>query len=234
MYHCPYCGTSIPDQEYSCPGCGRILQRNASEGGGRRRLTGLLVAVITAVLLAVIVIALWFFRADLGLPGFSKPDPAPVITPSFHVTPTPLPAVDPTAMPTEEPLPLPDKLETGTWWQGYMYFDDYESDDGRSREKTAIFAYFGTTAEGRDFFEIYDGEDPSEAQVLYSVYIDLYEDHFVPVIGEDDAWILDMYLFPEEAADLAVNLEDGFLWFSYPYNFDGERCTVSVVLMPKI
>ena len=236
MKYCPYCGTPLPAHGAVCPGCGGALEPAAPEAPAGSVSRGLRIAIIAVASLCVLTVALWIAWPYLASAVPAEPSPAQNVGAIMGLRSSPAPAepsAEPTAAPTEEPQEQDMKLELDTWWWGYAFFSDYKSSDGRQREDMEVWAYFGTDkANGRPYFEIYDKEDASEAEALFSAYIELYDDHYVPVIGYHDAWILDKYLDSGEAEALTVYLEGNSLWFMYPYDFDGESCTLSFLLVP--
>ena len=77
------------------------------------------------------------------------------------------------------------------------------------------------TVDDRPFFEIYDTEACDNNPIL-SMWI--LEDSYtiLPDIGEEDAWLLDYYLTPDDTYDFTIDLEEGALAFEVDYELDGE------------
>ena len=241
MFFCPNCGSQIPDGENFCRNCGTPLNAYQSAPQPQpqpqpKRNKGLIIAIIVVAALCVITVAVWLITSHLGssqntpaatpsVPAFSLNTPAPV---EFPVTPAPVTPAPETAAPST----TNEKLEIGSWWWGYMFFEDYSSTNGNTRDTMEVYGYIGQTRDGKIYFEVYDTKDVQQDTIAYvSYYIDLYDDHFVPVIGNGDAWILDKDLVASEASGLTTYLEDGFLEFTYPYSYRGETCTVYVLLL---
>jgi outer membrane biosynthesis protein TonB len=70
---------------------------------------------------------------------------------------------------------------------------------------------------GQHYFEAYL-DDADDNSAILSTYIIMNEDHFIGDIGEEDAWILDHYLTPEENGYFYAKYDDPTtLYVQYEY-----------------
>ncbi|MDO4789030.1 MAG: hypothetical protein Q4A19_07725 [Johnsonella sp.] len=75
------------------------------------------------------------------------------------------------------------------------------------------------------FIELYEydsiqGEE--EPFPVFSLPIEENSLEIIPIIGEEDAWILDTFFTEENEEDLQVKLENGALDFNFLYSFEEE------------
>ena len=116
-------------------------------------------------------------------------------------------------------------IEPGSVWYGCLRKEN--SDGG---EDDDIFALIGRTSEGYGYFEAYDSSDFTEEDIVLSMWIELYDDHFVADIGDQDAWIYSHYLTPADEKYFSPTLENGRLYMEFTYPENGEDVFVQICL----
>ena len=93
------------------------------------------------------------------------------------------------------------------------------------------------TAGDQLYFELYDNPEFAEDSTPYlSYWAELDGDSIVPVIGDKDAWLFDIYLTEDDKDALTFTLNDGVLSAEYFY-YDAagpEACDISIVLTPDL
>lgn len=124
---------------------------------------------------------------------------------------------------TEEPVNKPEsKIDTQEDligdWEGVVVemghygskYEDYEM--GQSD----LIAEINTDNTGKYYFEAYFTDDLEHPVI--SAYIEFKDDHFTGDIGEEDAWIADHWLYPEENGLLYAKYDDPTtLYIQYDY-----------------
>ena len=80
-----------------------------------------------------------------------------------------------------------------------------------------VWGSFGIMSGGDAYFELYLGEEPQYiSDPLVSMYVDEEEYNFLtPIIGEEDAWVGDVYLTEEDMYFFEIMYEDGVLDLEY-------------------
>ena len=86
---------------------------------------------------------------------------------------------------------------------------------------------------GNKYFEVYKDGDSQNA--FFSMYIEdeNTDTYIIPVIGNEDAWIIDTYLLEEEGQYFEIGINyDGSISFTYSYTrYDGNSgCMVEIFL----
>ena len=123
------------------------------------------------------------------------------------------------------------QLEIGSYWSGTMTFD---SDNNQSEYETGtrpVIGLLDTDSAGNAFFELYETTD-TEHPVL-SMYVDVQGDHFVPVIGEDDAWLFNAYLDESDVDAFTLYFTNNSLKLeNYRYVVEGSSYQVSFQVSP--
>ena len=120
-------------------------------------------------------------------------------------------------------------LEVGSRWQGTMQISNYKGSRVFPSDTIQVEGVFGQEASGKTFFELTQ-LNSSQKQVLMSFYVKLYPDHFVPEIGDEDNWVMDVLLDSSDVDALTVYLQNGTLQFSYAYDIGSVSCNLSVYL----
>ncbi len=256
MAFCPNCGHTISESARFCRSCGASIPAAVPPGHtdpphrdpvGR----GLRAAICIVATLCVITSVLWAMWPQIrpedsqqsannliAIASNSAPRATPAsvqsITPSPMPESTPIPTPEPTPIPaaTEEPHSTVTALTAGSHWRGHIDLNNYAGEDALSLYSLPVTGYIGVD-DGKPFFEIYDGErGESDTSTILSMYVDLYDDHLVPVIGADDAWVFEITLDQTAVGPLTIYLRDGYLTFDYAYRSDTESCDLHVVLYP--
>ncbi len=228
MAFCRQCGSYVSEPDTNCRACGAIVYPSAAASmpaapEKRPVGTGLRVAIAVVALLCVATAALWAILANVRQDAAVSPGSNPM-----SIASTPVPRATP------EPTSEPAALRSGSWWHGFMFISSYEGNDETWDGSYEIWGYIGTDSDGRSFFELYDSDTvDDDTFIILSMYVELYSDHFVPVIGEEDAWLLDLYLSEADTEAFTLYFQGDSLEFRYAYQ-DGENaCDVSVVVYPK-
>ena len=117
------------------------------------------------------------------------------------------------------------RIEPGSVWYGCL-----RKENSTGGQDDDIFALINRTSEGYAFFEVYDSSDFTEDDIVLSMWIDLYDDHFVADIGDQDAWIYRHYLTPADEKYFSPTLENGRLYMEFTYPENGEDVFVQICL----
>lgn len=118
-------------------------------------------------------------------------------------------------------------ISRGNMWYGTMIVSNFEGKGDGNYEKD-IIARIATASNGKDFFEIYTDSNMSEESIQLSLYINLDDDRFTPIIGDKDAWILDRYLESYDTTFFSPTLTNGALDMTYPYDDPNGKFTCFV------
>ena len=112
-------------------------------------------------------------------------------------------------------------------WYGVLEIHSHSGKGSLSEGGRNVWGIIGSAEEGQTFFELYDVADYDLDDLpILSMWIRLEGDHFVPLIGEEDAWIFDRWLDPGDVDDFTLYLEDESLSASYRYVYGKEKCTI--------
>lgn len=125
---------------------------------------------------------------------------------------------------TEGPVHKPEKvLDTkedliGDWIGVVLELGHYGPEyEGSEMEQYDLEAVIDMDETGQYYFEAYFTDEPDEYPVL-STYIDMQEDRFMAIVGEEDAWIADHWLTPEEKGIISAKYDDPTtLYVQYDY-----------------
>ncbi|MDI9472171.1 MAG: hypothetical protein GX260_04190 [Tissierellia bacterium] len=119
--------------------------------------------------------------------------------------------------------PVADVGVLGNYY-GFAYHSNANQDFSlRFEDKVPIWAYLGSDAEGDNFFEIYKEEDRNTDSVIASMWVMIFDNKMVPFIGEENAWIYDVYLTEADTTPMTVEIVDDTLIMHYSYHkIDGE------------
>ena len=119
-------------------------------------------------------------------------------------------------------------------WYGWMSLSEiWGVEVDEDPELHDVWGYVDEDEDGNIYFEVYREEDIDHP--VLSMYVTIEDDgtRLMPVVGEEDAWLVDAYIKEVDAADYQVFLyEDGSLAFSCAYTSeDGELgCNVTIFL----
>ena len=221
---CDKCGSYVSEIETNCRKCGAFIYPNASgantaPAANVRRKRGIRIIIAAAVMICVAVAAMFLLalNARTATSNVSLPETQDTTSGSADV---------PTAASTP--------LRLGSWWHGILTISNYTGNDDSLAGPYEVWGYFGTASGRTPYFELYDSDTvDDDTTVILSMFIDLYPDHFVPVIGEEDAWILDLYLDERDVDALTVYCKNGSLQFEYPYRTEEESFDIKVVVYPE-
>ena len=127
------------------------------------------------------------------------------------------------------------ELHIGDSWEGTIDIAGHSGKGDLEDGSYGVWALLDTDSSGKLFFEIYDidDEDASESAIL-SFWAVIDGNRIVPVIGDQDAWLINIYLDESDADELTFVLEDSTLTASYFYydSDESEACDVSFNLYP--
>ena len=241
MSYCPRCGAFVPKGESRGGRCGAVSgQARGPIRGASGPDRGLHIAIAAVSVLFVATLVLWISWSSLhsSLPQPKVPFPSPSQEAQLPTGSPHGPAAGPASLTDAEPAspspappaetPASAGLQIRSWWHGYLFIENYQGSKPPEEDTLEIWGYIGQVEDGRCFFEIYDVSRVKDDTVpLFSFYIELYDDYFVPLVGGKDAWVLDRYLDESDVAPLTMHLENGFLEFSYSYAVEGESCQLS-------
>lgn len=120
-------------------------------------------------------------------------------------------------------------IEEDSTWYGTATLSNFTPADRAAEVEGAhdVWGYIGTDNNGRAYFEIYDTPDMDE-EALLSLYIDLYSDSFAADIGDEDAWLIGIYLDKSANVFFSPELENGAL--SIFYHFKGKNTSFDFTL----
>lgn len=127
---------------------------------------------------------------------------------------------------------IAETIELETIWYGTIEISKHNGAGYLENGVHEIWGSIGETEEGLIYFEMFESLDADIATL--SMWIDLYDDYFVPVIGDEDAWYYYIYLDENDVEPLTVHLENGALSNTYQYEDEeeGESFTVSFTIYP--
>lgn len=118
---------------------------------------------------------------------------------------------------------LIDEIRIPSYWYGSIVFkaisheeEDYQID---------VFGTVDVTADGMHFLELYEYDsiqDEEEPFPVFSLPIEENSFEILPIIGQEDAWILDMVFTEEDEKKLRTKLDNGALDFNFVYSFEEE------------
>ena len=228
MKFCPECGAEVVPGRIYCSRCGYDLSSHpavpAPEPAAPRSSRGLYIAIACVAALCVLTAGLWIFWPHLKPARVSSGGGGTAAS-------TPLaPEKTPASVPASENSLLQPK----SWWRGYLTIRNYKGDKDLDGESMEVWGYIGKENDGRTYFEVYDQDTVTDdTTVLVSFYADLCYDYLSPVIGNDDAWVMDLDLTPQDAGSLIVYLKDQRLFFYYPYKSATDSFDLEIVLSPK-
>ncbi len=224
MPYCEKCGSYVSEIETNCRKCGAFIYPNASGANTApaakvHRIRRIRIMIAAAVIVCVVAAAVFLLAAN-----------ARTATSNVFIPEAPGTTSDSAEVPTFDSTPL----RLGSWWHGILTISNYTGYDDTLAGNYEVWGYFGTASGRTPYFELYDSDTvDDDTTVILSMFIDLYPDHFVPVIGEEDAWILDLYLDERDVDALTVYCKNGSLQFEYPYRTEEESFDIKVVVYPE-
>lgn len=125
-------------------------------------------------------------------------------------------------------------IENPSVWYGWLTLTDFWGID-QEEDIYDCWAYVDTDSNGRSFFEVYQDGYPEDA--FFSMYADVVDGLFIePIIGDEDAWISDTYIDPENDDTMYEGrlIRNNTLVFEFPYEHSsGEYgCKVNLCFRP--
>ena len=127
-------------------------------------------------------------------------------------------------------------LSVGSYWYGSIEVKNHAGQGVLENGSYEVWGILDTAGDDL-FFELYDNPEFAEDSTPYlSYWARLEGDSIVPVIGEDDAWLFEIYLTEDDTDALTFTLRDGVLTAEYFYydSFGPEACDISFVLVPDM
>ena len=129
-------------------------------------------------------------------------------------------------------------LQLGSRWHGTMELSGHSGKGELENGVSEVWGYLDSSGD-RTYFEIYDFDidlvpEGTELVPKLSYWAEIDGSRIVPVIGEEDAWLLNVYLDESDADELTFVYENGVLAACYFY-YDGdapEACDVTFRLTP--
>ena len=123
-----------------------------------------------------------------------------------------------------------DEVLTGEWF-GWVRESDCWGDHSENFQ-TAL-GYVGYDDAGNKYFEVYKDDGSETAFISMFIEDENTDTRIIPVIGNEDAWIIDTYLSEEEGQYFKTGIDyDGSISFTYSYTrYDGNSgCMVEIFL----
>ena len=130
------------------------------------------------------------------------------------------------------PTPEPGALPLNSRWHGLLEISGHKGEGSLEDGQMEVSGLLGETESGRQFFELYDAHGSEEDPPLLSMWVNVYGDHMVPAIGEEDAWFFDLWLQESDTKALTLYYKSGSIRCNYRYQLDGERCSISFRVVP--
>ena len=224
MPYCDKCGSYVSEIETNCRKCGAFIYPNATDAktvpAVKPRHIRKKRIILAAVVIILSVAAAIFLLSVNTLSGTTNHAISGIQNAASSLP--------------ESPAAESTPLRLGSWWHGIMTIKNYTGYDDSLAGTYEVWGFFGTASGRTPYFELYDSDTvDDDTTVILSMFIDLYPDHFVPVIGKEDAWILDIYLDERDVDPLTVYYKNGSLQFEYPYRTEEESFDIKVVVYPQ-
>ena len=237
MAVCPYCGSDIPDSAKFCTECGAPQgdspgikeplsdlpepesaasssyqmpnrrpwdpEQSGRHGRGLRLVFGLILAILVGAAL---------FLQFSGRSRYSDG------------------GVSISGLPSQS-SPV---LEPGSSWHGTMEVSKHKGGDYTQEGIYEVWAYLDTVSSGDVYFEVYPTEDVDEdTEALLSMWVSPDGDRLLPLIGEEDAWVIDLWLEESDADAITFYLKKGQLVNDFSYDDGYESFLLSFRLDPE-
>ena len=129
-------------------------------------------------------------------------------------------------------IPASGELQLGSKWYGELVISEHSGSGTLEDGTREVWGVIDDTADGDVYFELYGSPEMDDTPIL-SFWVELYSDHLSPVIGEEDAWLFNVWLDERDVAAFTLYPSDGALSAEYFYNDGSEQCTVSFSLRPE-
>ena len=142
----------------------------------------------------------------------------------------------------DTPLLLPEEFERASdalpldsYWHGSLTISEHRGTGILENGTMEIWGYLGSVRGSGYYFELYDAEDIDleDTTAILSFWTEIDGDRLVPVIGEEDAWLFDIWLDDRDVDAFTLRYEDGSLHTDYRYEAGSESCLVSFSVSPE-
>ena len=130
------------------------------------------------------------------------------------------------------PTPEPGSLQLNSRWTGLLEISGHKGEGSLEDGRIEVWGYLGESESGMQSFELYRAEDKDGKDPLLSMWVNVYGDHMVPVIGEHDAWLFDRWLQASDTKALTLYYRSNSIRCTYRYRLGQERCSISFRVAP--
>lgn len=125
------------------------------------------------------------------------------------------------------------QIPLDSFWHGELEISNHKGTGTLENKRFEVWGVIGETASGEQYFELYDvPEFSADDEPILSMWVQLDGDRLVPVIGDEDAWLLDMWLLPSDKKAFTLYLNDDTLSCKYHYVLEKESCDVYFLISP--
>ena len=121
------------------------------------------------------------------------------------------------------------ELKENTFWYGFAEISNHSGEENYSEGIYEVWGIIAADDSGRTFFELYDNYDLEGGPIL-SYWIELYPEYAGADIGDEDAWLLNIYLVEDDEPYFSFWLDNGAIEVWFPYEFEGESFDFSFFL----
>ncbi|MBR1456813.1 MAG: zinc ribbon domain-containing protein [Oscillospiraceae bacterium] len=128
-------------------------------------------------------------------------------------------------------------LETlaDTTWFGTLRISGHSGKGSLKNGEIPVWGIIGSTDNGEQYFELYDKEAYTASDVpVLSMWGRVEGDHFIPVIGSENAWLFDLWLDATATPDFTLFYRDKCISTEYHYEHGKERCDISFTIYPDL
>lgn len=124
---------------------------------------------------------------------------------------------------------VPDEVLTGDW---FGWIRESECWGGHQEDFQAAWGFVNFDEGDDKYFEVYKDGDSQNAILSMWIKDEDTDTQIIPVIGDEDAWILSTYLTGEDARYFNTSIQyDGSLSFTYAYDDEGKSgCLIEIFL----
>ena len=112
-------------------------------------------------------------------------------------------------------------------WYGTARFFDFTGSNSDEKVED-IWGKIDYDTNGQPYFELYEvplDQRDSDTDAVVSMYIIEDPQQLIPDIGNEDAWLIDIYLTADDADAYTVSLQNGALDIVVPYTGSSGSCT---------
>ena len=127
----------------------------------------------------------------------------------------------------------PGDIPINSRWTGVLEISGHKGEGTLKDGTMDVWGLIRESDSGRQYFELFAaGDREEESRPILSMWVQIDGARLVPVIGEKDAWLFDIWLENADEAALSMSYKSGRLRCSYRYAVEEESCTVSFRLTP--